>query len=244
MMNEDLMRMHGPGEDRDFRRAALWSWIEPRLVPGRAIDVGGGAGYMTRRLVASGFPTVLAEPDAALYEFSELSLPPGADLRVVQESAEELDPGELGQFENVVCLDVLEHIERDTAALVNIARILAPPGRMIISVPAVPALFGKRDVAYGHYRRYSADSLSRLIRDAGLTMVEMTHWNALGLAPYFFFERVLRRPINDSLRQNAGGALQSMTRRALIRWLTWEGRIKLPVGLSLLAVVRLPSDPS
>lgn len=242
MMNEDLMRMHGPGEDRDFRRAALWPWIERRLVQGRAIDVGGGSGYMTRRLLASGFSTVLAEPDAALYQFSAVNLPPAVDLRVVQESAEELDPMELGMFENVVCLDVLEHIERDAAALANIARILAPAGRMIISVPAGPALFGKRDVAYGHYRRYSTSSLSQLITDAGLATVELTHWNALGLAPYVFSERVLRRPINDSLRQNPGGPLQTLARRALVRWLTWEGRIGLPVGLSLLAVVRLPTD--
>ena len=184
MMNDDLIRMQLAGTDLDFRRAALWVWIRRQLTPGPTIDVGGGAGYMARRLVEEGFPTVLAEPDPELSRFSMESLSSHPQLTVVQKGAEDLDPAELGQFTNLLLLDVLEHIEDDSHALRTVARLIEPTGRIIISVPAIPALYGRRDVLYGHYRRYSASSLGSLIRGAGIELQSMRYWNALGVAPY------------------------------------------------------------
>ena len=237
-MKDDLIRMHRAEAELDFRRAALWVWIRRQLSPGPTIDVGGGAGYIAGRLIEVGFPTVLAEPDPDLARFSMEVLSAHPQLKVVQKAAEELDPTELGQFTNLLLLDVLEHIEDDAHALRTVARLIEPSGRVIISVPAVPALFGRRDVLYGHYRRYSARSLGSLIRAAALELQCMRYWNALGVAPYLLYEKILRRPINDKLRHDTGRAIHAALRWGLHKWLTIETRLRLPVGLSLLAVAR------
>jgi 2-polyprenyl-3-methyl-5-hydroxy-6-metoxy-1,4-benzoquinol methylase len=238
-MNDDLIRTHSQSDDQDFRRAALWQWVQRHLVRGRAIDVGGGSGYMTRRLLEAGYQTVLAEPDAELYDFSRASLGGGTqNLTVIRESAEQLDPARIGTFENVLCFDVLEHIEDDHAAIRNIARLVPANGQMIISVPALPALYGKRDVAYGHYRRHTKASLRALIEGAGLQVETLQFWNMVGVPVYFAFEKVLKRPINDQLRREKGGALSGLVRSGLYRWLTLETRLPMPLGLSLLAVAR------
>jgi SAM-dependent methyltransferase len=132
----------------------------------------------------------------------------------------------------------LEHIEDDHAALLNIARLLTPDGRIIISVPAHGWLFGRRDVAYGHFRRYSTAMLTRLTDGAGLEIERIRHWNLLGVPFYFFYEKVLRRPINDNLRRNEGSIVSRVLRQILYLWLLAETHIPLPVGLSLLAVAK------
>ncbi len=241
MMNDDLITFHSQKKFQDFRRAALWTWIHRKLKDGRVIDVGGGSGYMTRCLLEAGYDTVLAEPDETLFDFSrEHSASENQSLEIIRVAAEQLDASEIGLFTNILCLDVLEHIEDDTAALNNLTGLLTSDGRIIISVPAVPYLYGKRDVLYGHYRRYSPAALKQLVTSCGLEIEEFGYWNLLGVAPYFFYEKVLRKPINDTLRRKKGNLLANFTRKTLYIWLKGELFLPLPLGLSLLLTARKP----
>src|SRR5262245_21677014 len=45
-------------------------------------------------------------------------------------------PGLRGRFHVVTCLDVLEHVDDDVAALRAIAALLAPGGQLVVTVPA------------------------------------------------------------------------------------------------------------
>ncbi|MCC6612476.1 MAG: class I SAM-dependent methyltransferase [Anaerolineae bacterium] len=238
MMNDDLIQFHRQSLEQDFRRAALWAWIERQLSAGRALDVGGGSGYMTQRLLLSGYDTTLAEPDAELVDFSRTRLRTQAHLQIVRQRAEELAPEELGVFENILCLDVLEHIEDDVAAIRNIARLISPNGRLVISVPAMPQLYGQRDVAYGHFRRHTRATLRQLIESADLELEKLRYWNLLGVLPYFIYEKILQRPINDDLRRKQGGPVSNVLRNIIYEWLRVETHLPLPFGLSLLAVTR------
>ncbi|MFN2569989.1 MAG: class I SAM-dependent methyltransferase, partial [Gemmatimonadales bacterium] len=42
------------------------------------------------------------------------------------------------RFDTVICLNVLEHVDDDVASLQAIRGMLAPAGRMILLVPALP----------------------------------------------------------------------------------------------------------
>src|SRR5256885_12311879 len=51
------------------------------------------------------------------------------------------------RFDTVICLNVLEHVADDRGSLAAIARLLAPGGRLVLLVPALPWLYGSLDVA-------------------------------------------------------------------------------------------------
>ena len=52
-------------------------------------------------------------------------------------------------------LDVLEHIEDDAGALAAARDALAPGGRLLLTVPAMPCLWSRHDEANCHFRRYT-----------------------------------------------------------------------------------------
>jgi 2-polyprenyl-3-methyl-5-hydroxy-6-metoxy-1,4-benzoquinol methylase len=247
MMNTDLMRMHVGMWQKDFRRYSLWHWVRQQLIPGGVLDAGGGSGYMTIQMLAAGYEVTLAEPDPQLAEFAERQVQENglaSRFGSIRAELEALDPETTGSFENIVCLDVLEHIEDDYRALRHVAGLLAPGGRLIVSVPALPRLYGTRDVAYGHYRRYTRRSLQQLIEGCGLAHSQLRYWNLLGIAPYYFYEKVLRKPVNDELRQGADSLPARSLRALLTRWLKLETRLPLWAGLSLLAVAHHPDTAS
>ena len=63
-------------------------------------------------------------------------------------------------FDIVIMLDVLEHIEDDSAFLEQeVVPRLKPESHLVISVPAHPSLFTSHDTFLGHYRRYTRSQL-------------------------------------------------------------------------------------
>jgi SAM-dependent methyltransferase len=69
-------------------------------------------------------------------------------------------------LDTVLFLEVLEHLEDDAGALRNIARILRPGGKLVLSVPVPP---GEIDAdEFGHKREgYTLPDLLKLLEDAG-----------------------------------------------------------------------------
>ena len=82
-----------------------------------------------------------------------------------------------GQFDTVVCLNVVEHVEDDLLALRNIRSALIPGGRAIILVPQDQAVYGSLDKVLGHYRRYSEQQLRKRMEEAGFEIERMIHFN-------------------------------------------------------------------
>jgi 2-polyprenyl-3-methyl-5-hydroxy-6-metoxy-1,4-benzoquinol methylase len=72
----------------------------------------------------------------------------------------------------VLMLDVLEHVADDGELLHSVvAEHLRPGGYLLMSVPALPALFSGHDHRLGHFRRYSRAGLLGLVRATGLEVV-------------------------------------------------------------------------
>ena len=97
------------------------------------------------------------------------------------------------RYDSIVCLNVLEHIEDDRAALARMAGLLAPGGRLIIQVPQHQALFSPMDRELGHFRRYDADQLTEKLTAAGLSVVGVKNFNALGSLGWLVNARLLGR---------------------------------------------------
>jgi SAM-dependent methyltransferase len=105
-----------------------------------------------------------------------------------------------GAFDVVSAFDVVEHCDDDALALSELARVLAPGGRMMLSVPAYQWAWSDHDVQAGHYRRYTRGRLRHVVEGAGMTVVRSTHAFG-GVFPIFVAERARRRvssPAGDS----------------------------------------------
>jgi SAM-dependent methyltransferase len=96
-----------------------------------------------------------------------------------------------GSFDEVVYVNVLEHIRDDSAELSTATQLLRPGGRLSIFVPAMPSLYGSLDYKSGHYRRYTSDQLRALLATAGYRDVDVRYLDVVGVAPYWLLYRLL-----------------------------------------------------
>lgn len=146
------------------------------------------------------------------------------------------------EFDLVAALDVLEHIEADRAALRALVARIRPGGLFVATVPAFRFLWSRHDVLHHHYRRYRRDELLRLARDSGLEPLVLTYFNTL-LFPPIAGLRLLGRLLG---RQGGDDALPARPVNSVLEWLFGlerhlVGRIRLPIGVSLLVVARRPA---
>jgi SAM-dependent methyltransferase len=110
-----------------------------------------------------------------------------------------------GTFDAVGAFDVLEHLEPESLGIEELARVLGPGGRLLMSVPAYQWAWTDHDVRAGHYRRYTRQRLLQTVRAAGLHPQRATYAFS-AVFPFFVAERVLRR-----VQQRRGAAPQSLT---------------------------------
>jgi SAM-dependent methyltransferase len=97
-----------------------------------------------------------------------------------------------GAFDLVSAFDVLEHCEPEADALAELARVLAPGGRLLLSVPAYEWAWSDFDEANGHHRRYTRARAVEAVRRAGLR-VQRSSYAFGAVFPFFAGERLARR---------------------------------------------------
>ena len=76
----------------------------------------------------------------------------------------------------VLALDVIEHLDDDRAAVARLGMLVRPGGALIVSVPALPALFTEFDAIQGHRRRYLPETLGAAFADSGLLLDRVFWW--------------------------------------------------------------------
>jgi SAM-dependent methyltransferase len=243
-MDDALERSTFDIEERHWwyrgRRAVLDAVLDGLALPAglRILDAGCGSGRNMVALARRGAVTGVELATASLRVARERDV--GA---VVPGSLDEPLPFGDGAFELAVALDVLEHVEDDGAALRELARVTAPGGRLLVTVPQYGWLWGEHDVLAHHHRRYTRALLLGRAGAAGLRRERVTAFNTAllpAIAAVRLVQRARRRaqPASDLDRTPQGvanGALERVMRAeaALIR----RGR-DLPAGVSLLAVLR------
>jgi SAM-dependent methyltransferase len=98
-----------------------------------------------------------------------------------------------GQMDTVICLNVLEHIEDDLAALRNIRSMLDDGGCAIILVPCGQSIYNSLDEELGHFRRYSEDQLRERMTAAGFDVDTILRFNRASRPGWWFNGTVLKR---------------------------------------------------
>ena len=135
------------------------------------------------------------------------------------------------QFDTVVCVNVLEHVADDMKAVMNLREILKPGGRLLLYVPALQFLYGSVDKNLLHYRRYNKKPLENILRQAGFTIEKLFYSNFIAIAGWFFNSKIQRK------KELSYWQTMLFDKFAPI-FETIESRIKPPVGMCLIAIVK------
>lgn len=100
-------------------------------------------------------------------------------------------------FDIIGMFDVLEHIKDDGQVLKECRKALTEQGRLVLTVPACPALWGPFDEFSHHQRRYTRPDLREKLEQAGFAIERATHFMFF-LFPLLYTARFLKRRLGRS----------------------------------------------
>ncbi len=177
------------------RAPRFTKWMADTIKPHageRVLEIGAGIGNVTANLVprASYWASDINPHYLDLLEKLKQTQP-YLQVQYTDAAVAETYPPE--RFDTVVCLNVVEHLEDDVAALKNIRNSLEPNGHAIILVPNGPGLFGTLDTVLGHFRRYTREQLVNVCRRAGFTVQTLLKFNRIGSPGWWWNGRVMKK---------------------------------------------------
>lgn len=147
------------------------------------LEIGAGLGATTRTLREDSHRSWLClEPDATLAERhrQEMLRPPTPNSPVETRAGTVATLSANEQFDTILYVDVLEHIEDDRRELAAAAAHMRPGAHLVVLGPAHQRLFSPFDAAIGHFRRYDARSL-RTVGPENLKLVHDEYLDAAGM---------------------------------------------------------------
>lgn len=148
-------------------------------------DIGGGNGFVTKALQNYQIVSVLVEPGKS------------GVLNAKKRGVENVYCGTLadlnglkGEISAIGTFDVIEHIEDDHQFIKEIFSMLSKDGTFYLTVPAFQSLWSNEDTDAGHYRRYTKQSISKLLTNNGFKIVYATYFFSFLVFPLFLIRTI------------------------------------------------------
>lgn len=171
---------------------SLWRACRPLMgehCRGLTLDAGSGRGSWRKIITAT----------ADGYESIDIA-PRGDDRPTWTGDVSDMPQVPGGRYQTVVCHQVLEHLRSPSRAVAEFHRVLAPGGKLIVSVPHL----SRRHELPHDYQRYTQEGLNALLTDARFTDVDVRHHGGLlsflhHQASFFFPGTLLAVPLLGSL---------------------------------------------
>jgi glycosyltransferase involved in cell wall biosynthesis len=224
LYKEDEYGSHILVELERTRRFNLWMAETLRPYIGdRVMEIGAGIGNLTNNFIPRDLYVASDINPNYLHYLRSYSIGKPY-LRVMEVDAENPEhfAGLHGQFDTVVMLNVLEHLDDEMAALRNIRDALEPGGRAVILVPQHPGLYGSLDRALGHRERYTLDRFRQSLTEAGFRVERVFDFNRFTLPGWWFNTKVLRRNRFSRAQLKLVDTMMPILKR-VDRLLPWSG---------------------
>lgn len=171
------------------RLTAIKNILKTHLFEGiNVLDVGCGDGFISRSLFQNLKNKHITAVDIHLSDEMVFQL---EKLACGITYTSEMPEGE--GYDLVLLLDVIEHVEDDTKFLAGLMEKYIPvKSKIMITVPAFQAIYGRHDIFLGHYRRYNLQGLSELARACGLKIISSGYLFSSLLLPKYIFYKLLK----------------------------------------------------
>jgi len=214
--------------------------------PSTVLDAGCGWGVTLEALEARGFH--VAGMDVSRLSLDRLDRP---GRRLIEADLTRPLDDRAPEFDAVLALDVIEHLDDDAGAVRRLGRLAKPGGWVVVSVPALPEMYGEFDRIQGHRRRYVPETIRAAFDGSGLE-VERVFWWGRWMLPALGRQRA-------RIRMKPGESAAEGYRRYLdlppwpvgvlarLAFAIEEKRAirgRLEVGTSLFAAARRPRQPA
>lgn len=134
-----------------------------------AADLGAGTGFLTQGLLASGAKVIAVDQSTAMLEALRAKFP-SADVECREGDAEAI-PIDGESVDQAVANMYLHHVERPPAAIREMARILKPGGRLVITDLDAHQFAFLREEHHDRWMGFERDDVSCWFREAGLADV-------------------------------------------------------------------------
>jgi SAM-dependent methyltransferase len=196
----------------------------------RVVEIGCGIGNFTQFLLDRD-AVIAVDSDADCMAELALRFPNRPNLHAVCTDATDLRHLRRFEPDSCVCLNVLEHIEDDRAALCGMAEVLPRGGKLVLLAPAFPFLRGPIDQKLGHFRRYRRAAIAELAGEAGFAMRTLRYFNFAGFFGWWVNARVLK------LQEQSEAQIATFDRWVVPVMARAEAVITPPFGQSIFAVL-------
>jgi SAM-dependent methyltransferase len=215
------------------RRRLVWALLRRAGVPPspRLLDAGCGTG---RNLVEFGS---LGEAEGVDFSDEAVAFCHERGLHGVRNARVEELPFPDGRFDLILATDVIEHLEDDRRALLELRRVATPGARLVVTVPAYNWLWSPHDESHHHRRRYTLRRLRDRVGAAG--------WEPLASSYYYTALLPAVAAVRAGRKLGAGrsgGSDLALTPKRLNRVMELPGRAEaaliergfsLPAGVSI-----------
>jgi len=225
------------------RRRIIRAELDRLALPADAqvLDAGCGSGRTLQELVDYGAVSGI-ELDAESAELARSRKHGEVQIGRLEEL-----PWSDATFDLITCLDVIEHVPDDVAALAELRRVCRPGGWAARHRPGLSGAVVSPRRGQHHFRRYSRPGLRRATAAGGWQLRRLSSFNSLLLvaaAAVRLTQRRLGTHNGYTSDLELGPAwLNDVLERPLALEASWLARGRtLPLGLSLLAVLQRPWD--
>lgn len=149
-------------------------------------------------------------------------------------------------FDFISALDVVEHIENDRSALLQINSLLKIDGTFLMIVPAYQFTYSLWDAAVGHYRRYTKRSAVKLLSETGFLVQHATYFFSF-LIPFAilrkYYLRLRRMWRKDHYLDISPGYVDTFKLLIFLEFkLMKKTSFRLPCGTSIFVQARKLRD--
>ena len=149
------------------------------------LEAGCGMGNLTEHLLDRKNLTVV-DIDSQHIESVSKKFGHLENLTILDGDLEELAfYDSIESFDSVLCVNVLEHLEKPESALEGFHSVLRKDGHALILVPAHEWLYSDADKALGHHTRYTTVTVRHMLTDAGFDVLSCREFNRLGVLGWY-----------------------------------------------------------
>jgi len=199
----NITERHLPTPTFLYRNYLYKKQLDKISTPKYFLDIGPANGFLLKELSLRGFSGEAIDISKEAVKQINKNLKLNRNINVY--CGDFMKSKIKNKYDLIFCFEVLEHIKNDKDALNQIARLIKPGGKVMLSFPAHKKYWSKIDEQKGHFRRYERKEAWDKISNSGFEIEEVYTYGF----PFLFFLRFLR---NRIIQHGAKNTLSKINR--------------------------------